>query len=147
MKWWRHIGLLLLFVSMTSGCATMKAYEGPELPPDEVAIIRYQYFWRSLVRIEVVDGKMAGYWDYYFAVKPGEHTLGMIVRKCYTSYDPTSFTLSSTFCSYFGGANVVLRFKADAGHTYVVRSFWSKNTQYWVEDEDSEQVVAGRKPE
>ena len=67
--------LLLLTAFAVSGCGTMKAYSGPELPPEEIAFIKPERSLGSRVTITSVDGKKADFGNNSYSVKPGRHEL------------------------------------------------------------------------
>ncbi|MFQ5657715.1 MAG: hypothetical protein ACE5G5_09260 [Candidatus Methylomirabilales bacterium] len=128
---------MLAIAFTVPACAPVKAYSGPELPPDQVAIISASY------PIEALDGnELEG--DFFglnrdVAVKPGWHTLKLAVVSCSDIY--TGSTLL-TIC--YDVSFVTLSLEAEASHTYHVRR---NGSLFWIEDEETEEVVAGHKPE
>ena len=144
----RVVTLLLLVVAFTvSGCATKKVYPGPELPREKVAIIT-----SAGAHIGAIDGwaeptvpqGLMGFWDKFsvrdFAVKPGKHRVEVYLRRCITiGVKPPITVCNDTPAS-------VLSFEAEANHTYVVHGERFFNPRYWIEEEQTRQVV-GRYPE
>jgi len=141
--------IFLLIVALTVlGCGTMKTYSGPELPRDKIAVVKedsdflkglVSYVTRAYPDIQKVDGMKRGHFDGYFAVKPGEHTLAVIpIKEVTMGYfvRRTSYPLK------------VLSFEAEAGHTYVVHvRMRDGRPMMWIDDEKTQEVVAGQKPE
>ena len=150
MNRWRTIGFLLMVGSVMMGCGTMKVYEGPELPPDSVAMIREKFNWSpfaAIVGIVTVDGKARSKMDLYFSVKPGEHTVHAELHVCSGgySYSPAlGMTGNPMTCDLLAKQNLV--FQTEAGQTYIVHGDRSTRT-LWVMYEESGEVVAGEKPE
>ncbi len=132
--------LLLVIACSLPGCATKKVYPGPELPRDEVAVISNN-FWRWSVTIVAVDGMKGGFWDRYFAVKPGKHTVTVRIQQC-TSVYVGKYSVST--CSYSPVSN--LSFLAEPNRKYIVYGVDFSNPRYWIEDEGTRQAV-GRYPE
>ena len=132
---WKHIGILLLFVSVAPSCTTMKAYEGPELPRDKVAIITEVSGYAPHQHIIVaIDYKKKDPFVSYIAVKPGKHTVTVHLRGgCITMGN-------YTHCDYT--AESFLQFEAEANHTYVVQGENFRNPRYWIVDKESQQRVA-----
>ncbi len=141
----RVVTLLLLVVAFTvSGCATKKVYPGPELPREKVAIITHKFFnWGPNIRIAQVDGEQEGFFKgikYYFAVKPGKHRVEVYLRSCII----IGGTSPITVCRDTPPS--ILSFEAEANHKYIVHGESFSNPKYWIEDEQTRQVV-GRYPE
>jgi len=148
MKGWTHIGFLLICVSATLGCGTMKAYVGPELPRDQVAIISFRYNWvpwTGQVYVEAVDGRRTKLpWSGNVAVRPGQHHVRLYVQHCNAFFVPNVVVTCSRTASR------VLQFEAEASHTYVVRktdSFFPRKEWIWIENLHTGQVVADENPE
>ena len=147
----KTVGLLLVFASLVIGCATMKVYEGPELPSDSVATIKEKFNWSpfaAIVGIVTIDGKARSRMDLYFSVKPGEHTVHAELNVCSGGYYPTpavgGFSGSPMTCGLIAKQNLV--FQAEAGQTYIVHGDRSTRA-LWVMHEESGEVVAGEPPE
>lgn len=122
-------GTLLLF----AGCTTMKSYEGPKLPPENVALIKGSLGTIVQVTILEVDGKARGFTEEISEILPGEHTVKIHV--------------SSGFGFLRIGNKKTLSFKAKAGHTYKAEGKIIKgNTFAWIVDETTNEVVAGERP-
>ena len=77
MRYMRHIAIICLAVLALAGCVTTHMYEGPELPPEEVAVLEVFYFehpfamrqWRALF----VDGEEVGRVSLLVHLLPGTH--------------------------------------------------------------------------
>jgi len=137
--------------SVMMGCATMKVYEGPELPPDSVATIKIKYNWSPFaaqVGIATIDGKARRFMDLYFSVKPGEHTVHAELNVCSGGYYPSpgmgGISGSPMTCDLLAKQNLV--FQAEAGQTYIVHGDRSTRA-LWVMHEETGEVVAGERPE
>lgn len=134
----RILPLILSFMLMMllASCATMQAYEGPELSTDQVAIIRSDYsniFNMAYPRI--IDGvRLEAHHD-RITVLPGEHQIVLFIlsERGYATYRSKS----------------VLLLKAEAGHTYLVggKIVGGYDTWAWIVDKESGLVVAGEKPD
>ncbi len=133
------ICFLLAIAFTIPACGTVKAYSGPELPPDQIAIIKP----KDSLHIETLDGKEleGNFWGLKqnAAIKPGPHALKLVEVSCIDFY--TGTTLLTT-C--YNKGFVTLYFEAEAGHTYHVRG---SGYIFWIEDEENGEVVAGYKPE
>lgn len=144
------ISLLLVIAFTVPGC-TWKAYSGPELPPNQVATIKTHInlglFTREQVGITAIDGKEGKTADYNISVKPGRHTLALRL------YQSGSGGLVGLLINPGTATPLrVLSFDAEAGHTYTVHgefggSWGSSTPYYWIVDEETRQVIAGRRPE
>jgi tetratricopeptide (TPR) repeat protein len=107
---------ILLAMSSYAG-APVKGYDGPDLPRDKVAIIE-----RSRdVEIESFDGqKSKGLWN-GVALVPGFHAIEASFRD-----------IVSDGWSYWSVNNSIVRFNAEAGHTYKIE--WEHKNDahsYW----------------
>ncbi len=133
------IGLLLTVVLIVSSCTTKKMYEGPQLPSDKVAIIKSGSggIFGPTVKIVYVDERSPGFNDIQLAVLPGKHTLEIAVIRGF----------EFTWIQSAG----VLYFEAEAGHTYIVKVekffLYGSPIAAWLEDAETGEVVAGRKPQ
>ena len=143
---------LLVLALTVPGCTTttiIKAYSGPELPPDQVAIIKpiavrgaLGGFINPAVRPHIwtldgknVDVRAQSRIPTMITVKPGEHILS--ARLLFRS---TAYT-RGTSLRY-------LSIEAEAGRTYHVKGTYNDGkVSIWIEDADSQHIVAGRKPE
>ncbi len=123
---------LLVIAFPVCGLAAYKAYSGPKLPKDQVAIVTPDRFARISPVIGAVDGQEVPkrlYMKGSVAVKPGKHTLAVTL---------VNSTLSQT-----------ITFEAEAGHTYVLYGEARGSSLadvFWIEDKKTKQVVAGLKP-
>jgi hypothetical protein len=127
--------ILILSISLTS-CATVQTYEGEELPREEVAVIKSDYWGNITVTAVVreVDGKYMGFYHGDIVVLPGRHLVKIRVTHSF---------------GYLGvrvqHGTVLLH--AEAGHTYKVGgAITSLDPWVWIVDEGTNQVVAGRHP-
>jgi hypothetical protein len=133
--------LLMIFaISVTTflaSCAgTMQTYEGSELPPEKVAVIKagsIDVF--NSATVHAVDGVESGFNIVNAVVLPGEHLI--MIR-------PYKFT---GITSYWAYRTVVLN--AEAGHTYTaLGKIIDEETIFaWIEDAETGQIVAGTKPD
>jgi len=130
----RVVTFLLLVIACTlPGCTTKKVYPGPELPPDEVALVTWKsYLWNPTVNIEAIDGMKRGTWERNFAVKPGKHTVTDYLAWCIDS-------AYYHHCDY--KPHIDMHLEAEANHKYIVHGENWSNPRYWIEDEGTRQVV------
>jgi hypothetical protein len=126
--------VFLAAVVLVTGCATMQAYEGPKLRPDQVALIKSETLGTIMGAASVgeIDGKDVGSMQNKVEVLPGNHTVKVMVME----------TLPSP--RYFG--NVTLDFNAKAGHIYKVHGRIKNGVWAWITDEKTKEIVAGAKP-
>lgn len=137
--------LSLIFVlaafTLPISCATQKLYEGPDLPEDEIAVIRtaaidyYGVFIRDTY-FTAVDGVATDMFTNQVHVLPGSH----------------SFSVKETTSAGCSGRTEygTIGFEAEAEHEYEIlmrRANGSQGVFMWVEDLDTEEVVAGFKPD
>ena len=117
-----------------------KAYEGPTLPKEEVAVIMDSALFfgpfQLGVRITGIDGKPRGS---PAEVLPGRHSIDLVRRV-------------TAGCST-GPLATTLFFNAEAGHLYVARTgstggIFQRGGYFpvWIEDDATGEVVAGLKP-
>ncbi len=121
---WELMGALVVAV-LASGCGTTryKAYMGPDLPIDELAVMEHQWASEDVIRITGIDGLAVKHTfavtEQYF-IEPGEHEIVFNYRK-----DPT---WSKTH--YFRAT-----FNAQAGRKYVpVGRKAEKSAVAWIEE-------------
>lgn len=130
------IVLILIASVFFTSCATVQTYEGEELPPDKVAVIKSNY-WGDLVVTAVVrevDGEDMGYSPGNIMVLPGKHSIKIRV------------THSLGMLGLLIGHKTVELY-AEAGHTYKVNGALIRNeTWVWIVDEETEHIVVGRDP-
>ncbi|MEE8303541.1 MAG: hypothetical protein V3S24_14030 [Candidatus Tectomicrobia bacterium] len=147
----RFILLLLAFAFPLSSVGAYKAYPGPELPEDQVAIIKAKMPIMKdrmkgdapLVVITVVDGqKLPKRFDSgKIAIKPGTHTVAVVLAVPRGG----GFALYTTYIRI--PAFKPISFEAEAGHTYLVGGkLRSSGPVIWIEDKKTKQVIAGTKP-
>ena len=143
---WRYLtGLTVLVVmSLVPGCTAVfeatasKAYEGPTLPREDIAVITTKFvedfyiLWAVDTKILSIDGKKV---DRKSAeVLPGPHDL--VLGRGSAGGDFYPITDASS-----------VHFNARAGGLYVALSDWYRSkTWYWIEDEATGELVAGTKP-
>jgi hypothetical protein len=146
--------LVVVLALLLSGCG-MKAYEGPELPRSEIAVIDRWYWHGSILtfagilpvwhprheaRVYEIDGTQAP--GYRFHVRPGEHSVTVGYKK----------NISVTLCGYTGcigeyRTRLSINFTAEAGHEYRIPAERRDERNWiWVEDKTTGKVVAGEKP-
>ena len=148
----RSFLLLLSLVSLLAGCAALNdtiagdpwlAYPGPSLPREQVALIKTSgirdYFSEAYIfRInDIAVEKIGG----NIEALPGTHTLEVSVTQRLGG--PAS--LLGTLSEKRARGNITL--DAEAGHVYIVDGrVVDGQAALWIEDENTRQVVAGRKP-
>lgn len=127
--------------SLPTSCATLKKYyKGPDLPEDEIAVIKtagvdyYGVFIRDTY-FTAVDGIATDYLTNQVHVLPGSH----------------NFSVRETLHIGCGGYKVygMIGFEAEAGHEYEIlvrQTTFSQDVFIWVEDLDTGEIVAGNKP-
>ena len=136
----------------------MKAYEGPELPKSEIAVLDTFHrhgvvlgfyrlilpvpYWKHVTHVYEIDGKpTTGHWVH---VLPGEHT----ARVSYERYPYVTLCVDREGCiSNYETRDLSIDFTAKAGHEYhIPAERRGERNWIWVEDEKSGKVVAGEKP-
>ena len=116
---------VLVLVALVSGCASTSAglgYEGPELPPSQVATILLDGK-TDLSLLKAVDGK-SRHWGYYLMlngvrtegvrVLPGKH----VIHACYCT--PTYVDSLGRGTAYRAEPRIVC--DVEAGHTYLIQA-------------------------
>ena len=150
-----YIGFLAVLVAMAlaPGCAEIntalakKAYKGPALAKDEIALI----LPRGSVEIAKIDGH--GCYQRYYGfrydvqmedcqpgaeMRPGEHDIVL---------EGASLQLGLGVSIPANAAAVTLSLDAKAGHRYLAHSDWSnEQAWFWIVDAATGDVVAGTKP-
>lgn len=136
-KYAGFITIALLLVSL-SGCGTMKAYEGPELPQSQVAILKGTELFAYHVKPMFIDGKPTYLMKNKVAVLPGRHVV----------------TVDYFWQTGLGGATATgsVVFAAEAGHEYQIKAKFKSGlgggkVQFWVEDIATGEVVGGQRPD
>ncbi len=131
---------LLVIAFPVCGLAAYKAYSGPKLPKDQVAIVTPKTsFWSSISPvIGGVDGQKVSMrltWRGSVAVKPGKHTLAVRLESC-----PDGSCRAVT-------PHKAVSFEAEAGHTYILHGQQGiDGSVFWIVDKKTKEVVAGQKP-
>ena len=125
--------VLLALGWVLSGCAAHKAYPGPELPDDSVAIVTGS---RTVAGIRIFfrgwekDGSETVV--YKIEIPAGRQEL----RIHFTAPSGTYYRLART-----------VMFDAEGGHTYQVKGLeWDDKVFIWIEDTYTHEVVGGEKP-
>ena len=150
----RRIAIGLMLALLSSGCA-MKAYEGPELPRSELAVIDRWHSHGSILaffgilpvwhprhqtRVYEIDGTDGP--GYRYHVRPGEHS----VTVGYTEYTNPALC-SGLGCTRSYSTSLSISFTAEAGHEYRIPAERRDERNWiWVEDITTGKVVAGEKP-
>ncbi len=144
--------LVVVLELLSSGC-TMKAYEGPELPRSEIAVIERRYghggvlqlmgFFLPIPRdrhrtvIVKIDGKRPGGTEFH--ILPGQHT----AKVRYWRYPDVYLWGIPNYRT----RDLSIDFTAEAGHEYrIPAERRGERNWIWVEDITSGKVVAGEKP-
>jgi hypothetical protein len=114
----------------------MQAYEGTELPTDQIAIIKSDYSnIFNMAYPRSIDGiELEAHQD-RISVLPGEHRLVI-------------FVISERGLVTYSSKSALL-LNAKAGHTYLVggKIVSGEETWAWIVDKESGLVVAGEKPD
>ena len=148
-KPWTSLLVCLVVLSLATGCGTMKAYEGPDLPREEIAVVsagglfyRNYVFGGSSLQLTRVDGKRA---ESIRAVRPksvkvlpGPHRFGVTYRYGH---------IFSPSCALGCDTTTVISFDTEAGHEYRIEaeyagSFYSGPLHVWAVDKTTGKVVA-----
>ena len=132
----------------------MKAYEGPELPRSEIAVIDRWHehggvlelmgFFpiprgRHRTTIVKIDGKRPG--GTQFHILPGQHSASVIYSRL------PDVTLCGWGCISNYSSGLSIDFTAEAGHEYRIPVERRDERDWiWVEDITTGKVVAGEKP-
>ena len=129
--------VLLVAVSVLSGCGTTQAYRGEARSPDQVAIIKPGLKAGPKAEIISVDGRKLGSDEDKVEVLPGRHTISARVIVS----DGEHMTIITT--------PMELHLDAKAGHTYLLfgeasgGGWFSPPTEFgiWIQDKDSNTLV------
>jgi hypothetical protein len=104
----RWLVVAAVFV-LLAACSVRRAYEGPPLPPSEVAIIEsassYYVVSAERMQIESIDGRSAT-WEREVEVAPGPHRI------------TASYHSMVAGVQYIGVSVCFIQFNAIAGHRY-----------------------------
>lgn len=131
------LGMLCAALAL-SGCETMQAYAGEDLPADQVALIKSGFHFGEQVELLSVDAKELGSNENKAEVLPGSHTMTARLRVPHGS-DVTYYS-----------SRMTLTLGAEAGHTYELfgqasgGGWFKAPTRFtiWIQDKDSETVMA-----
>jgi len=124
---------ILLAVGLVVGCSAHQTYPGPELPDDDVAIVKGS---RAVAGVRIF---FRG-WDedgneitvYKIEVPAGNQT----IKVHFTAPSGTQYRYGQT-----------VRFVAEGGHSYQIKGLeWDDRVYIWVEDTYTHDVVGGEKP-
>ncbi len=155
----KRVAIGLMLALLVSGCGTMKAYEGPELPKSEIAVLhRVDSHGKTLVLLLVVplpgvkhqtvvaeiDGKNVNLAARYH-ILPGNHTVSV----SYTRFPDVCVGVGLGPCLPLHDEthDLSIDFVAEAGHEYRIPAERKGESNWiWVEDVKSVKVVAGEKP-
>jgi hypothetical protein len=132
--------VLITFVgfSTLSSCATKKAYSGPDLPDDKIAIIRPDIN-KAFTEIKIlsIDGYKLNFYESEVAVWPGNHKLSIEVKTAFPYFnDALAFSQN-------------ISFNVEEGYTYTIQAtIDSVKQEGFLEvtsDKESNQYVGGAK--
>ena len=114
----------------------MRAYDGPELPPDQVAVVKTTGGLTDMARIADIDGRTGRGNVDTAEILPGPHSITIRISSGSGFIgDPQKF------------GDKTLLFTATAGHSYLIEGTIEDDTSYaWIVDEATNAVVAGEKP-
>ncbi len=160
----KRVAIGLMLALLVSGCGTMKAYEGPELPKSEIAVLhhtdRHGEVWllnyivpipgsKHISFIDEIDGKGVDLSE-RIHILPGQHSARVTYQRnpdvafCVTA--PPIF-LSGPCFGIYQTRDLSIDFTAEAGHEYrIPAERRGERNWIWVEDVTSGKVVAGEKP-
>jgi hypothetical protein len=116
---------------LAGSCAmlTMKGYKGPDLSADRTAAVERGVY----LYIDECDGMKLGAFQNRITVLPGDHTLEMSFQ-----------TQTISDLVLYSRETASLRFKAEAGHTYVAYAHWVQTggwTAYVMDKKTGERVA------
>ncbi len=159
----RRIAIALLLALLSSGCATMKAYEGPELPRSEIAVLDVGHrhggvlgliygivpvpAYRHRTYIYEIDGKKKGL-RREIHILPGQHTARVHYwRNPDVTFCVGGYAGSDGCIANYETRDLSIDFTAEAGHEYRIPAERRDERNWiWVEDITTGKVVAGEKP-
>ena len=129
---------LILSVFLTSCGGTIHTYEGPELPPEKVALVQESFLPFDLVTnasVRAVDDVWHDYTQKNAVVLPGEHAITIRLERC-----------NPLWCTH---AYKSVTLNAEAGHIYIVNGKIIAYDNYfaWIVDKETGLIVAGAKPD
>lgn len=132
--------LVICIALVLAACGTMQAYEGPELPSENTALIKSNFinpFNYSVIR--EIDGKELGHNQINVVVMPGMHTLKINVSTF------SGYVAIAHYAHYSQGSKTIT-INARAGHVYLAHGVIKKGFTYvWVTDKNTGHIVAGEK--
>jgi hypothetical protein len=136
---------LLLIISVTSAgllafsaCATKKAYSGPDLPLDKIAIIKPDVD-KAFTEIKIIsiDEYQLNFFESEVAVWPGNHKLSVEVKLTFPYFND-SLTFSQN-----------VSFNVEASHVYTIQgkidSVKNEGFLWVISDKEPESFVGGAK--
>ncbi len=140
------------------GCGTMKAYDGPEKPESEVAVVlryeRHDYYPFSVWGILPVPVPTAKH--HTIVMKVDETAVSGVIEQIVVAPGRHSVSIAYSqeipICGYGGciithSSESSITFMAEAGHKYRIPAEQrDERTWIWVEDIKTGTVVAGEKP-
>jgi hypothetical protein len=133
--------LSCILMMLLASCGTLQTHEGPEQPPESVAIIKANP--RSMLdqvvgvydqaTVHAVDGVESGISQIHAEVLPGEHAI--------------TIRLDKVRGPVFHWTYITLTLNAKAGHRYIVdgQMIDEDNVYAWIIDKETGLVVAGEK--
>lgn len=130
MRFERSVTFLFITIVLPIGCATTLPYAAPQLPRDQVALIKSSYVRHNndTVSISAIDGKGLADSGGNVVILPGRHRLKLFV------------TTVSTMPVIFG--DIFVDFEAEAGRTYALGGEIRHGTAAaWIVDEKTKEVV------
>ena len=147
----------LVVMSLSSGCVTVpaalapKAYEGPALPKEEVAVITTRFTetyhgtqW-DFVRIAAVDGK--GCFELFSPMGGRTPDCGSAAEVLPGRHDIDLERHTQGFVGSQVSTTRRLSFNAEAGRLYMAHTGkGSEQDWFWIEEQATGEVVAGSRP-
>lgn len=131
-----RFALLSCLLVVLVACTTVQTYSGPQLPRDKIAVIKGA--WNEYIIVSIVgnllkvDGQPVSGDE--IEVLPGKREVVVFL----TAFGPGHTT---------SGIPQTFSFVAEAGHVYKVDGNWNRgDNQIWIIDEQTKEIVAGRKP-
>lgn len=131
-----RLALLSCLLVVLVACTTVQTYSGPQLPRDKIAVIKGA--WNEYIIVSVygsvlkVDGQTVSGDE--IEVLPGKREVVVFL----TIIGPGQIV---------SGIPQTFSFIAEAGHVYKVDGNWNRgDNQIWIINEQTKEIVAGRKP-
>jgi hypothetical protein len=146
----KGILIILWLALLTSGCVTMRMYEGEQLPKEQIAIIKgslkyyaYAYLYVNLKEVDGIQSRFEGPTSSAVEVLPGWHEIVVSVTRKIGSGGQYSIIADAVPppSDYY-----TLSFYAMPGQKYKVKSsFWrTKNALVTVVNTHSGEIVASQ---